>query len=208
MAATVTDKLLDAAGTAKAGLLVYVYPELNTVRIKDSGGTFRPIIPNSALPAGKQYGFVSGASAADGGYSVALPDSSQQLPATAKWNIELPDGKIVQGVPPAAAVYTIHDLLNSHGWVYVSGQVQTASTDGVKAAGEVSLDNVDNHTVLFTKQMNSSSYTIDVSFQTDQTVGGSGGAPGWSWTDRTQSGFKILLSSAYKGILTWRAEVE
>lgn len=207
MACTIADKLLDAGGAAQQGLYVYAYPADNTVRIKDGGGTLRPIAPNPNLTVGASippYAVVSAASAVDGSVSLAIPDSTSQDPAGTVWNVVLPlDGRTLQGAPLAAGTYTLQQLLAA-GWVWAAGQTGIAPTDGREAHGEVSLQAATQYQIALNGLMSSVNYSVSVSFQTD-TV--NGGAPVWSWESRSTSGVIIKFSQAYTGVMTWRLRV-
>lgn len=207
MSCTISDKLLDAGGAAQQGLYVYAYPADNGVRIKDGGGTLRPIAANPNLSVGAPvplYSVVSPASGADGSFSLAIPDNTSQQPAGTAWNVVLPvDGRTLQGTPLAAGTYTLQQLLAA-GWVWAAGQMGIAPTDGHEAHGEVSLQAATQYQIALSGLMSSVNYSVSVSFQTDTQ---NGGAPVWSWESRSTSGVIIKFSQAYTGVMTWRLRV-
>lgn len=197
----------DGTTTGKSGVYAYAYPEVNTILRKDASGDYRPIQQNIALPAEAQWGIGSVATSSDGEFSLKIARDDEQYPTGTHWILQLPDGKRYRGVPPNnAGPLSVHDLETSHGWVQIAGQVGVAGdSDGYEASGEFTLTGQDYYDVVFATSMSSSSYTINVGLQVDTSVGG---APGWSWSSRSQTGFRINLTAAYNGLLTWRAQVE
>lgn len=206
MAATISDKLLDGAGAGQEGLSVFLYPVTNTTLVQDSGGTLRPLSPNVTLPGPFQFGKVA-VSGAGGAWSATLPDSSQQSPASARWRIVLPSsGLTLEGVPPAAGTYNLGQLIAA-GWAFVAGVVGVAAGSGREQSGETTLAGQSSFQINCQQPMDSANYEVVCSFQTDQTAGGTGGAPGVAWTNRSVNGVLVLLSQAHTGIMTFRLKV-
>lgn len=195
----IEDIVIDAGGITHDGMAVYAWPQDNTIRVKDSGGTYRPIDPDrTILPAAYQYG-VTELSFGGGTWSLLIPMSTEQHPTTAIWFIRLPDGKIFQGVPPATTgPYTIDDLLTNEGWTAAAG-ISVSVPASYK--GEVTLVQAAFLDLVFPTAFPSDKYDVLCSFQ-DDTAGG--GVPGYSWTNRSMNGVRLLFTSPYSGILTYR----
>ena len=211
MTLRITDRIGSFDGSTglwvgSSSLTVYAYPESNTVLVKDAVPAFRPVQQNITLPSVAQWGRASATTDGTGNYDLYLPQDAEQYPAGTRWFIQLPDGKTYRGVPPSVSgPLTIYDLEFTHSWVQVTGQVAASAGDGRQAAGEVTMTGQAYYDVVFAVAMTSSSYTLSVGLQTDTSVGG---APTWSFANRSQSGVRINLSQAFNGVLTWRAEVE
>ena len=209
MPVTITDIIAsfntDGSETGKAGLAVYCYPLSNTVLRQDSGGTLRPILPNSNLPAAYQYG-ISVTTDSSGNFCFQFCEGTEQYPTTQTWAIALPSGLTLQGVPPSVSgPLKIYDLLNTYSWAYASGTATGGGTT-TEQSGEIAFTGQDTWAVLFSSTgLSSSTYTISLSLSTDTSIGGS---PTANWANRSKTGFTINLSQAFNGTLTWRAHVE
>lgn len=211
---TITDQYgyLAADGTfvPLPGQQIFAVPDSNERRF-DFSGTYRLLAPNPDIRS-EAYRFGTVATTDAGGeYTFVLQDASTSTHETsplAKWNIILPDGRIVTGeIPAVAGPITVDDLIESHDWVITSHAEVLAPTSGVEAFGVETFSGQDSKTVTFAGSgMANNGYTIELTASAD-TGTGELVQVAYDESSVSTSGFDIVMADVFTGTVRWRVKL-
>lgn len=210
MACTITDTYgyRAAGGTlvGKANMTIYAIPSSNTTTISYAG-TFRPMTAINPLisgPSANQRG-VTTTTDANGSFTIVLPYlSTETHPSTGvKWTIIFPDGQGVAGeVPAVAGPLKIDDLIQAHGWAWMSQVYVAPVTPGTLARGSSAFTGAsDTVSIVFGTAFASSGYIVKLAASYDSNTN----TIAW-YSGKTTTGFDIKVSdAAYVGTVDWEA---
>lgn len=188
---------------------VYAIPDSTARRYDDGIGTYRTLGVNPEIIT---VGWERGRRALTDGtgtFSFSLPQSvgsTHPADPEAIWTIVLPSGDQWFGVVPAVAgPLTIDQLVETYGWTQTNTIYTQPTTQGAFTKGIVTFVNANTQTVLFLDEYDIDSYIIKLTPSINALTGNPlERAP--SYTNKSTTGFDIVLGEDFTGTIDWVAD--
>lgn len=199
----------DADGTvvAIANVPVYAVPGSSASRYDNGSGVYRtlgvnPLIETLAYQRGR-------VAITDGGgsYTFNLPQRSSTHPGTPDpiWTIILPSGDQWYGtVPDAAGPFTIDDLATTYDWVQSDTIYVQPVTQGAFSKGVVTISADTTASIVFDTAYDTDDYEITLTPSLNSITSLPPG--GCAWTNKSTTGFDIVIGETFTGSVSWIAD--
>ena len=193
-----------------SGQIVTAIPD-SPNRFADYAGDFRPLAGLNPTISGSvafRYG-VQTQTDLSGAWSFTLPDATETFPndPPPKWTIALPDGSMLAGVVPTlAGPISTKELVELHGWGWVSQLYIAPVTQGSYARGTAVFTGAGTDiAIIFATQFVDSSYLVTHSPGLDTN---NGSIPQVGHSNKSTAGFTLSVSDpSFVGQVDWEAKL-
>lgn len=190
-----------------ANARVYAVPGSSASRYDNGSGVYRtlgvnPLIETLAYQRGR-LAITDGS----GSFTFDLPQMSSTHPSTPDpyWTIVLPSGDQWYGVvPDAAGPFTIDDLATTYDWIQTNTVYVQPTTQGAFSKGLASFTAQTTVSVVFATAYDTTDYEISLT----PSVNALTDMPpvSWSYTNKSTTGFDILIGEDFTGTVDWTAD--
>lgn len=193
-----------------SGQIVTAIPD-SPNRFADYAGDFRPLAGLNPTISGSvafRYGMQTQTDLS-GAWSFTLPDATETYPndPPPKWTIALPDGSMLVGVVPTlAGPISTKELVESHGWGWVSQVYIAPITQGSYARGTaVFTGSGTDVQIIFLSNFPSSEFLVTHSPGIDTNTGL---IPSVGHSNKSTSGFTLSVNDpGFVGQVDWEAKL-